>query len=218
MNYSRETLSIPDAYRFAFKAVWRHFGFFALAWLFGVLGYLFTIMALVAVIMFIAMKFSSLTQTHLQIVALVPSILGGFIVFQWFLLRIARGALNAYDLRPVSWETTKITIQMTLRACITHIMVHVIVVLGLFLFFIPGIYIAIIYSFWLIVMVDLNLGIGDSLRESKNITKGNRLWLALFYLLTIFIAWIPFIGLPTALVAQAYVYRKLRARSSLIPQ
>jgi len=94
---------------------------------------------------------------------------------------------------------------------------NLIVVLGLLCFVIPGIFLGVRLSFFRYFIIDKNLKIGESLKESWQITRGNFWNLFLFYLLCGLIGILGlicfFIGLfwaiPTTEIATAFIYRKL---------
>lgn len=96
-----------------------------------------------------------------------------------------------------------------------------IVAAGLILLIIPGIILAIRFQYFSYFIVDKNLGPIEALKHSWRITKGNTFNLFLFGLLTGLIniagAFCLVVGLlatvPMAMVAQAYVYRKLQSGS-----
>ena len=107
------------------------------------------------------------------------------------------------------------------RYLFATILYNLISILGLFLFFIPGIIFAIRFSFYDYFLVDKNSGIVESLKRSWQITRGNLINLFLLYLLFLVINFFGFLALviglfltlPITMVAEAFVYRKLLAFS-----
>jgi len=93
---------------------------------------------------------------------------------------------------------------------------------GLILFIIPGIIIALKLQFATYLVVDKNMGISDSLNKSWEMTKGVKWNLFLFGLLLGLINVLGIICLlvglivtvPLTMIATAYVYRKLLAQAS----
>ena len=89
--------------------------------------------------------------------------------------------------------------------------------LGFFLLVIPGIIFSIRFWFFGYLIVDKNLGVIESLKKSWEITKGNTFNLFVFFVLLALINILGFLALvvglflsiPTSLMAQAFVYRKL---------
>lgn len=97
------------------------------------------------------------------------------------------------------------------------LMVALIAVVGMFLFIIPGIIWAIMFQFFGFLIIDKNLGIMDSVRQSGNLTKTVRWKLLGFGLLLMLINYLGllvlivgiFATIPTTMLAHAWVYRKL---------
>jgi len=100
---------------------------------------------------------------------------------------------------------------------IGSILYALIVVVGLLLLIIPGIYLGIKLHFYSYFIVDKKLGPIEALKESSRITQGTKWQLFLFVLvmglLNIAGALALFVGLlitiPITMMAYAYVYRKL---------
>jgi len=88
---------------------------------------------------------------------------------------------------------------------------------GLILFIIPGIYLGIRFQFFNCFIVDQKTGVIESLRRSWQITQGNTWNLFLFGLLLAGINILGllclivglFITIPTTTIAYIFVYRKL---------
>jgi len=97
------------------------------------------------------------------------------------------------------------------------LLVGLIVVVGILLFVIPGIVWAIMFQFFGFLIIDKNLSIMDSVRQSGNLTKTVRWKLLGFGLLLMLINYLGLIVLlvglfatiPTTMLAHAWVYRKL---------
>lgn len=91
------------------------------------------------------------------------------------------------------------------------------VVLGLLLFVIPGIFLAVSYWLFSYVLLDKELGVWEALSEAKRISRGARWELFKFMIVvgvlnlagafTFFVG--LFITIPVTAVAIAYVYRRL---------
>lgn len=91
------------------------------------------------------------------------------------------------------------------------------VVLGLILLIVPGVWFAARYGFYAYVMVDKDLGLMDSLKESARITEG-KVWqiigLSLASLGVIMLGFLAlilgiFVAYPVVWIASAWVYRQL---------
>jgi uncharacterized membrane protein len=113
--------------------------------------------------------------------------------------------------------------QLFFRYLFASILRGLIVFSGLLLFFIPGIIFSIRFSFFDYFIVDKNSKIIESLKKSWQITKGNTWNLFLFYILLGLINLLGFLALiiglfwaiPTTILAEAFVYRKLLSQSEL---
>lgn len=97
-----------------------------------------------------------------------------------------------------------------------------IILAGFILFIIPGIIFSIKLQFSTYLVVDKNMGVVDALKKSWNMTKGVKMNLFLLELLLLGINILGIMALivgliitvPLAMVAQAFVYRKLLAQVS----
>lgn len=105
-----------------------------------------------------------------------------------------------------------------LKTFIASILYGITVILGLILFVIPGIYIAIRGMFFSYYIVDKDAGIMDSIKMSWNSTKGGVLNLFLFDLLLIGLNILGalvfgiglFVTVPVSLLSVALLYRKFQ--------
>jgi uncharacterized membrane protein len=108
------------------------------------------------------------------------------------------------------------------RYFLASLLYSLVVVLGLFLLIIPGIYIALKYLFYSYFLVDKNAGVFESFSKSGEITKGRiwnlfqfevLLWLILLAgLLTLFLGLL--VAMPTISLATAYLYRRFSPKGS----
>ncbi|HVF69196.1 MAG TPA: YciC family protein [Xanthomonadales bacterium] len=97
----------------------------------------------------------------------------------------------------------------------------IVVLLGLLLLIIPGIYFAIKYGLYCYFIVDKNSGVFESISQSGKITRGHVWNLLAFGLLLFLIAVAGFlalgvgllVALPAISLAEAFVYRKLSGAS-----
>lgn len=97
------------------------------------------------------------------------------------------------------------------------LLVGLIIVVGILLLVIPGIVWGIMFQFWAFLIIDKNLSIMDSVRQSGNLTKTIRWKLLGFGLLLMLVNYLGLIVLlvglfatiPTTMLAHAWVYRKL---------
>jgi uncharacterized membrane protein len=128
-------------------------------------------------------------------------------------------SLKFVDGQPV--EYTDLYRGFTLKKVINYIaasfLYWIMVGVGLILLVVPGVYLAVTFGQFSYAIVDKDLGIIDAFKYSKQITSGEKLHLIGFWLATIGViilgALALLVGLiwaiPTAMVAGAYVYRKL---------
>ena len=134
------------------------------------------------------------------------------------LIRIALDFVDGKKPKVFDVFQTKSMINYFVVSMVTSIAILV----GLILFIIPGIIIAIKLQLATYLVVDKNMGISDSLNKSWEMTKGAKFNLFLFGLLLALINLLGVIcfvvGLivtvPLTMVATAYVYRKLLAQAS----
>jgi uncharacterized membrane protein len=96
---------------------------------------------------------------------------------------------------------------------------------GLILLIVPGIYLGLKYQFFSYLIVDKELGVLDSLKESSQITQGVKWQLFGFSLALIGINILGalafgiglLVTIPLTVVAHVFVYRKLSTRLMLVP-
>jgi len=98
-----------------------------------------------------------------------------------------------------------------------YILYLIVVLIGLILLIVPGMYLAIKYQFVPYLIVDKNMDVIEAFKKSGKMTDGSKWNLFLLIILLViivllgFLAFIVgiFVALPIAMVAVAYVYRKL---------
>jgi uncharacterized membrane protein len=106
------------------------------------------------------------------------------------------------------------------RYLFASILKNLITLFGFILLIIPGIILSIRFGFFDYLIVDRNSRIVESLRKSWEITKGNAWNLFLLYILLGLINLLGFFALivglfwsiPTTMIAEAFVYRKLSSQ------
>lgn len=107
------------------------------------------------------------------------------------------------------------------RYLLVSLLYGLLVVIGLVLFIIPGIYLGIKYWFAIYIYVDKRTGIIESFKESAKITKGVKWQLFLLGLLQFLIMLAGalallvglFVAIPINYLSDFYVYRKLSAKA-----
>lgn len=114
------------------------------------------------------------------------------------------------------------TPRLIFRYFLASILYTVVVIFGLILLVIPGIYFATKYSFYSYFIVDRNMGVFESFSKSGQITKRHIWNLFVFELLLILVVLAGvlalliglFIAVPVAGLATTYVYRHLSVKAS----
>lgn len=102
-----------------------------------------------------------------------------------------------------------------LRAIGATILFYVAFIVGLILFVVPGIYIALRYGLCMVAIVDRDMGIMEAFSYSSSITTNNRVNIFVFWLLTILVMLAGFLALcvgifiamPIVWMASMIVYR-----------
>lgn len=105
------------------------------------------------------------------------------------------------------------------------ILYGLVVLAGIILLFVPGAIWAVKYSQYTFLVIDKGMRPVEALRRSGELTRGVKWNLFLFYLLLIGVILLGavalfvglFVAMPTAMVASAYVYRRLFARAAAAP-
>lgn len=128
-------------------------------------------------------------------------------------------------LRFVDKEGVKVSMifsqyRLTFRYVIAAVFYGLMVVFGLILLIVPGIYFALRYQFYAYALVDKQADIFESFKISASLTEGEKLALLRFFLILVLIniagALVFLVGLfvtmPLSMLSYAYVYRKLSSR------
>lgn len=129
-------------------------------------------------------------------------------------------ALMFHDGTKPTWKELFLQYPLLLKYLGASVLYGLMVMVGLVLLVVPGVYIAIKYAFFGFVMVDKKTGVMDSLKASAKLTNGVKWELFGFgivmCILNIMGALALMIGLfitiPISLMASVYVYRKLESR------
>lgn len=109
---------------------------------------------------------------------------------------------------------------------VANILMAIIVTLGLCLFIIPGIYLALRLQFYAALIVEDNAGIIESLQRSWEITRGQGMSLFMLMLAMIGICILGlillgigiFVAMPLIYMMYAYVFRKLNAPLQILEE
>lgn len=129
-------------------------------------------------------------------------------------------ALMFHDGTKPTWKELFLQYPLLLKYLGASVLYGLMVMVGLVLLVVPGVYIAIKYAFFGFVMVDKKTGVMDSLKVSAKLTNGVK-WelfgfgivMCIFNILGALTLMIGlFITIPISLMASVYVYRKLESR------
>ncbi len=141
----------------------------------------------------------------------------GLIVGPWLAAGLMRISLDYYGGKKLPFEALFTQFKYFWRIFGAQILVGLIVVGGLILLIIPGIYWALKYQFVPNIIVDKNLGILEAMQKSGEITKDIKLQLFLFDLTLLGVMILGGLALgvgilvafPIVWLANVYVYKKL---------
>ncbi len=159
----------------------------------------------------------SSSPTFIFIILIIVIGVAGGLLRMLMDLGILRIALNFVDKKTSKLSDLFSQTNILFKYLLTSILYVFIVIGGLILFIIPGIIWAIKFQFFSYALLDKALGPIEALKYSWEITKGVKLNLLLFSFLLGLINILGalalvvglFLTIPTSLVAQAFVYRKL---------
>lgn len=169
----------------------------------------------------ITMQFSESSEVIAVVIVIIISIATTIfrIIFDIGLINIA---LKINDKQKVEVEDLYSKYNLILKYLIASILYGLMVGLGLILLIIPGIYLALRFQFFSYLIIDKNLGPIEALKQSSKMTRGVKLQLLLFGIVSGLINMVGVLALivgliltlPTTAIAQAHVYRKLLAKAS----
>ncbi len=130
---------------------------------------------------------------------------------------VVKISLNFYDDKKNSFSTLFSSYKLFFIYLLATILYSLVILLGFILFIIPGIYLAIRFSFYEYFIIDKKMGVIKSLKESWKITKGNFWGLLAFMFSVLVINMLGaftlllglFVSIPITWIAWAFIYRKL---------
>ena len=175
------------------------------------------LLALAALVVFLVnMLLSALGRDGSSLGGFVFSVIS-FFVSQLIAMGWVRISLNVVDGKPASVGDLWARLDLLLPYAIASFLFSIMVGVGLVLLVIPGIYLALTFSFYGPVIVDREMGAIDGLRRSAEITRGHK-WKLLGFWVTLLL--LNLLGLillvvgvlvtaAVSLLAIAYVYRTL---------
>ncbi len=151
-------------------------------------------------------------------VGIIPQLLV-YVLNAILALGIVKIMLDFADKKTHSWRSLYLEYPKTIKYIIATILYAAIVVGGLILLIVPGVYFAIKYQFYAYFIVDKNMGAIESLKKSGNITKGSLMNLFLFGLISAALSILGLLAfgigllvvIPVISVSSAYIFRKLQA-------
>jgi uncharacterized membrane protein len=137
-------------------------------------------------------------------------------------LGLTKIALDLADRRTPQFSDLWAPAPLFLNYLVAEILFGLMLAIGLVLFIVPGIIVAIVFGLYSYVIVDRGAGPIEALSRSAALTKGVRMDLFIFGLLIIGInilgALALLVGLlvtvPISMIAGAYVYRQLDAQTA----
>lgn len=125
-------------------------------------------------------------------------------------------ALKLYDGKDTHIDDIVSPVRQSLPFFFARILFCLMVLLGLIVFIVPGVYIYLKYQFFGYAMVYKNMGIEESFKESGRITEGELMHLLKYQLCILLINIVGFltiigffITVPLSYLTDAYVYRRL---------
>lgn len=149
--------------------------------------------------------------------------LGSFVVTIVSSIFAVKIGLKLYDNEKIgSYDFLSFSSSTFFKFLLAYILYTIMILVGFILLIVPGIYLAIKYQFFLYLIVEKNMDVIEAFKESGRITDGSKWNLFFFALLLLLIVGIGalvflvglFVAIPIAMVAWAYVYKKLSSDSS----
>lgn len=180
------------------------------------LGFFIVLLIIAGLILIIPGTFSQLTRHNAPGLSIILSI-SSFVLQLIIGMGLIRIALRFYDNEKAEFSDLFCCLHLFFKYLLGSILYGLIVSAGMILLIIPGIIWAIKFYFFGYLIVDKGLGPIEALKRSSAITDGVKWDLLLFGLLIFginligaipfFLGW--FVTIPIAMVATAFVYRKL---------
>lgn len=205
MSNAPFSISEAEAVKFGWQTLKQNFWFFVL---------ILIISGLVsrAPALFIREHSPTIAATLIGLIALLLQLLVN--------LGLNKIALMLHDGTKPTWKELFLQYPLLLKYLGASILYGLMVMVGLVLLIVPGVYLAIKYAFFGFVMVDKKTGIMNSLKTSAQLTDGIKwdlfgfgLLMGLLNLLGALALMIGlFVTIPVSLMASIYVYRKLESR------
>ncbi len=149
--------------------------------------------------------------------------LGSFVVSIVSSIFAVKIGLRLYDNEKIgSYDFLAFNISTFFKFLLAYILYTIMILIGLILLIVPGVYLAVKYQFFQFLIIEKNMDVIEAFKESGRITEGskwNLFFLALIFLLIVGIGALVllvglFVAIPIIIVAWAYVYKKLSSEFS----
>lgn len=226
----KKNFSIVAAFKFSFKTILNNFGL-----VFGInlIYFLFLIIPILISALFLNLSFKSIifTTDPFSLIRILASSLTSIIIsiagFILVLLALSvynigvnYVALKFYDQKEVKFSDLFGRYDLAFRIIAANILYFLIVITGLALFIIPGVFFAVRLFFYQILIIDKKITISESFKQSYALTQS--VWWKLFFSLILFqivasITKIPYLTLffgTFIIFAIAHIYRSLLESSN----
>lgn len=139
------------------------------------------------------------------------------VIYYWVYFGLTVVALKLVDRVPATWSDVFVFDSRFVLYLLGNLLYGLIVGLGLVLFLVPGIYLALRYGFFWYAIIDGKQGVFDAFHESARITVGVKWQLILFALASMGVIFLGFLcfgvgivaAVPIVLLASTHLYRVL---------
>jgi len=161
--------------------------------------------------------FSNMFSDRLPSLSLIFN-LGSWVVSLVSSIFIVKIGLRLYDNEKIgSYDFLSFSTSLFFKFLLGYVLYTALVVIGLILLVVPGVYLAIKYQYVQYLIVDKNMDVIEAFKESGKMTDGykwNLFLLVLLFLIIVVMGALAFgvgllVAIPIVMVAQAYVYKKL---------
>ncbi len=206
LNYNfmtKRKFLIDEALQFGWQIMKKNFFFFV-----GILLFILAIQFIPVVLANFDFASDIVLLVIYLLIMLVSIVIG---------MGVVKISLNFYDDKKNSFLTLFSAYKLFFIYLLATILYTLIVFLGFILLIIPGVYLAIRFSFFEYFIIDKKMGVIKSLKESWKITKGNFWGLLAFMFIVAVINILGafalllglFVSIPITWIAWAFIYRKL---------
>ncbi|MCZ6468822.1 MAG: DUF975 family protein [Candidatus Dadabacteria bacterium] len=183
----------------------------------GNLGFFIVYLIILFFVEFFFSAFAGLFEDSLPLLAFIFNV-GMWIASIILSILTVKIALRLYDNERIgSYGFLSFSSSLFFKYLLGYLLLWLVIIIGLILLIVPGMYLAIKYQFVPYLIVDKNMDVIEAFKKSGKMTDGSK-WnlflLTILLVIIIFLGFLAFIvgifvALPIAMVAVAYVYRKL---------